>query len=213
MANQRPIRTPRTPRWRRGRFTPRKTARRWIDCNSSRASETGLCDLNASFVDCDDTNSYQPLAILLDGDADWDWADSSEVRVDRIIGSLSWYHAFTAAASGATIGQPPPITMRWAVLATEENHTTTPNIDLFDPENLEEYQWMWLSDSIGNLSHAGNSLWQYNTESVDISTRRSLGKKDRVLLYAQYKYLLTPQAGGTGLQPRMWWQLRSILRS
>lgn len=213
MANQRPIRRPPIPRWRRGRRRPV----RWIDAASSRTL-SAPCTTSGFDLLCDPS----PPAVLLYGDADWEWADRSEVRIDRLVGSASWRSASVYPAdTGFPVGEPVPWIVRIGVLAVEDTDTTYPVLDLFDPEVLEEYQWMWLYSSTGNHSYnftsaaeALSQLNQWDNIPMDIRTRRSLGKKDSVLLYAQTSLLSSVSTAGTNyLMPRLSWQLRSIIRS
>jgi len=214
MANQRPIRRPPTPRWKRGRRRPV----RWLDANSTRA-EAGLCNQVVWDLFCEPS---APIAILLDGDADWDWADRSNVRIDRILGTISWDANAARITTGVSTGIPAYLDVRLGILAVEDGLPET--IDLFDPENLEEYEWMWLYHSMGRTQRGyqpvGEEVLHWMDQSdnipIDIRTRRSLGKKDKVVLYGQYKrHSFTDSDGAgtvTGL-PRVTSQLRSILRS
>lgn len=188
MANQRPIRRAPFPRFRRRRRRPQ----RWIEGNSAISATEFPCTVQGSLVQClPDT----PVRVLLDGDADWEWADRSEVVVDRIVGSLTW-RLFMDNEPGPTVV---PFLVRYGVLALEETEDTYPTIDLFDREAIEEYQWMWIDQfSVSGMNNVQYDdpndpatafvLTTYDTK-LDIATRRKLGKKDRVVLYAQFHYM------------------------
>lgn len=215
MANTRPIRRGRIP-FRRGRrwMGASKTARRWLDGNSSRDSAQ-ICALTGKDLDCTEPDG-SPVQLLY-GDTDWDWADSSEVRIDRILGSISWDSWL--ASDDVVAGCPIPVVVRLGILATEGDQAVAPTINLFDPEDLEEQQWMWLYSSQGehsvSLSGAILHRTQYDNIDVDIRTRRTLGKKDSIWLYGQFKYnsSIGQCAGVTGRNPRVSHELRCILRS
>lgn len=191
-----------------------KTARRWLDSNSSRDG-AGICTLTGKDLDCIEPDA-SPVQLLY-GDTDWDWADNSEVRIDRILGSISWDSWLSVG--DLTAGCPIPVVVRLGILATEGDASNAPVVNLFDPEDLEEQQWMWLYSSQGDHSVAMYDTIIHRTQwdniDVDIRTRRTLGKKDSVWLYGQFKYntSIGACAGTTGRNPRVTHQLRCILRS
>lgn len=180
MANNRPIRTPRSPRWRRGKFFPRRAPVRWIDCNSHQRDECGISPTN---IACEPQASPRELLV---GDLDFDWSDRNEVLVDRIVGTITFN-----VQSFATNNIPYPTIVRFGILATEETDRVYNPIDLFDPESLEEYQWMWLQQL--SIPYNGENIDGDTTVRsdaiidvpLDIHTRRKIGKKDSVVLYAQ----------------------------
>lgn len=211
MANNRPIRRGRIPFRRGGRWMGKsKLSTRWIDGNSSRAV-TGQCPMDGKDLFCDPDES--PTQLLY-GDADWDWADNNEVRIDRILGTISWDYVNQHTGTEAVC--PIPVAVRLGILAVEETAGSAPTIDLFDPENLEEYEWMWLYHSSGVLTCGGSThLRQNDNISVDTRTRRKLGKQDSVWLYGQFKFNSSIDGGcvGLGRTPRVHWMLRTIIRS
>lgn len=219
MANQRPIRRGRIP-FRRGRRWTSSLQRRWLDGYSTRAVGTDQCTQQVLDVFCDPS---PPARVVLYGDTDWDWADASEVRIDRILGSISWDSM--AGVETNNFAAPNHGDLRLGLLALEEWDGTTataPVIDLFDAEALEEYQWMWLYHSQGHVQRfplpttpMSMVVTQYDNIDVDVRTRRKLGKKDGVVLYAQYKYHSSSanEAGTLTLIPRVTYQLRAIIRS
>lgn len=211
MANQRPIR--RAPssrwRWRRGKRLPR----RWLDGNSSRAVELG-CGQEVFDLQCDPAS---PIRTLFYGDTDWDWADSSEVLVDGIIGRFHW-DALNQIQDDS-LGIWHPQTVRLGVLAVEDSDVP-PTIDLFDNEVREEYEWMYLYSAIGKLENLSpgqfpiTSLFQYEDVDVNIRTRRKLGKKDGIYLYAQTRlHSDTVVTGTTFRLPVLSTDLRAIIKS
>lgn len=189
MANQRPIRRGKFPRFRRGRRRPQ----RWIEGNSAISATEQPCTVQGSLFGCEPGT---PIRVLLAGDSDWEWADSNEVLVDRVVGTLTFrFFVQQEAASTTSV----PFMIRYGVLALEETEDTYPTIDLYDREALEEFQWMW----IDQFSVSGREWQQYDDpedpstgfmlgtidQKVDIATRRKLGKKDRVVLYAQFHFM------------------------
>jgi len=123
---------------------------------------------------------------LLVGDLDFDWADANEVLVDRIVGTVS-----LNVQSFSSNNIPYPVIFRFGVLATEETDRVYQTIDLFDPESLEEYSWMWLQQVSVNY----NGVYVPADQTVrsdaivdvplDISTRRKIGRKDSIVMYCQ----------------------------
>lgn len=190
MANQRPIRRAPFPRFRRRKRRPQ----RWIEGNSGISATEDPCTVQGSLIECvPDT----PVRVLLDGDQDWEWADRSEVVVDRIVGTLS-FRFFMDASGGSTL---PPFMIRFGILALEETEDTYPTIDLYDRESLEEYQWMWIDQF--TITPGKDAALQFDDpavpttvyilgskdEKIDVATRRKLGKKDRVVLYSQFHFM------------------------
>lgn len=205
MANQRPIRRAPFPRFRRGRRRPV----RWIEGNSTSAGLTACAQAVVTAL-CDPS---PPRKILLDGDSDWEWADKNNVRIDRLVGQINWY----AVASNAE-ADPVPFNLRMGVLAVEDGDA--PTLDLWDRETIEEYEWMWLYSTVGDsqwiqtgISAATLQVRQQETIPVDIRTRRSLGKKDQVLFYAQCKIMSSNEFEGLALLPNITMMLRAIIRS
>lgn len=211
MANQRPIRRPPIPRWKRGRRRPV----RWIEGNSHNSNLATCVFDTVNDMQCEP----QTPRVLLDGDSDFEWADRNEVRVDRIVGTLSWRGDIYEP--GLTAGGPPPAVVRFGIIAIEEAEGVFPFINLFDREALEEFQWMWLYQSMGNVQYDAavaegqQIVKQYEDVRLDIRTRRSIGKKDAIVLYSQFAYLSDqPLAAGTvGLNPQYVHSLRCIIRS
>lgn len=214
--NNRPIqRKPVAYAKRKGRWRALNKALhpiRWLDANSTQGI-VETCGVQPIFLAC------EPMAVpveLLVGDQDWDWSDTSEVRIDRLVGTMSWNYAYS---NNATNQPTLPLIMRFGILATEDTDRVYQAIDLFDPESLEEFQWMWLDQRTAwdqpIVRGTAPEFHQY-TGSIDIPldvrTRRKLGKKDSVVLYAQTK-LVAPAPVDFTVNSSLTWLLRSIIRS
>lgn len=179
------------------------------------ANPGGNCVFSAvSPIPCDPASNPRELLV---GDSDWDWADRNEVRVDRIVGTISWRVA--DAYESFNVGYPQPWVVRFGILATEETDRLYQAIDLFDRESLEEFQWMYLHQSMGTtetfLVADGIYNIQYEDLHIDVRTRRALGKKDSVVLYAQAKRHTDSPPGVTitSLQAQYVESLRCIIRA
>jgi len=212
MANQRPInRRPAAYARRRGRWKAFNKALhpvRWLDCNSSQVEEAP-CGVNVLYLGCDPLST--PVELLV-GDLDWDWSDTSEVRIDRLVGTMSWHYRSVSTNLSAP---PYPLILRFGILATEDTDRVYQTIDLFDPESLEEYSWMWLHQSIAAdspVSPDDDSFQGSLDIALDVRSRRKLGKKDSIVLYAQTK-LAAPAPSSFNVVSGLTWMLRAIIRS
>lgn len=214
--NNRPIqRKPVAYAKRKGRWRALNKAlhpTRWLDANSTQGV-VETCGTQPIYLSCNPLAS--PVELLV-GDQDWDWSDSSEVRIDRLVGTMSWTYSYANDASTDPIL---PLILRFGILATEDTDRVYQTIDLFDPESLEEFQWMWLEQrtAFDQPYIRGDSppFSIYNGAvdiPLDIRTRRKLGKKDSVVLYAQTK-LVAPAPTGYTVSSGLTWLLRSIIRS
>jgi len=153
---------------------------RWIDCNSHQREGCGILSSN---MGCEPQATPRELLV---GDLDFDWSDRNEVLVDRIVGTVSFN-----VQSFASNNIPYPTLIRFGILATEETDRIYQAIDLFDPESLEEYQWMWLQQI--SLDYNGVNIDGDTTVRsdaivdvpLDIHTRRKIGKKDSIVIYSQ----------------------------
>lgn len=217
--NNRPIqRKPVAYAKRKGRWRALNKALhpiRWLDANSTQAQVEG-CGTTPVYLSCDPLAS--PVELLV-GDQDWDWSDTSEVRIDRMVGTMSWTYSYANDSQSSPIL---PLILRFGILATEDTDRVYQTIDLFDPESLEEFQWMWLEqrtafggDSGVFVGGATQDFFMYTGAvdiPLDIRTRRKLGKKDSVVLYAQTK-LVAPAPAGYTVSSGLTWLLRSIIRS
>lgn len=207
MANQRPIRRGRFPRWRRGRRRPV----RWIDGNSNILS-IAECAVDSVPIVCTPSDPRE----LLVGDLDIDWSDKSEVTISRIVGSITLAGNSGRSATGLL---PYGVLVRLGILVTEDTDRVYNAIDLGDPESLEEFEWMWLHNQILDV-RAGHTLpstetlheTTYANVPVDIRVKRKLGKKDSLLLYGQHA-LHVPFPQNFLFNTEMSVQLRTVLAS
>jgi len=177
MANQRPIRRGRFPRFRRGRRRPTK----WLDANSSTVLDTNICWPDVISPQCEPT---APV-VLISGDIDLDIFDS-DVTFDRLVGNLNLTGYIASEATAESLWY------RFGILAVEDTDGLYQTIDLWDRESVEEYEWMWIEERIvprtGFFTAAGSALQLFDLSiPLDIKTRRKLGKKDAIVLYSQIK--------------------------
>lgn len=210
MANQRPIRRGRFPRFRRGRRRPT----RWIDANSTQINAP--CTTEVVELSCDPAGGPRELLV---GDLDIDWSDKSEVTIQRIVGSilLSGISNRTTPTAGGLI-LPYAVMVRMGILVVEDTDRVYNAIDLGDPESLEEYEWMWLHNTLLEASPIYVSSDELVTSitravvPVDIGVKRKLGKKDSLVLYAQHAlHAATPTS--FLFQTFLSEQLRTVLSS
>lgn len=217
MANQRPInRRPfRRPPWRRSAAArPRK----WIEANSHGSMALEFCTLETTNITCEPTTPR----VLLAGDLDIEWADKDEVRVDRILGTVNVTSWYTFQSASPFVGEFYAPVIAFGLLAVEATDTLFQTIDLFDRESVEEYEWMWLERrQMVSDSQLGwnteNSDWVFNSclslsMDWDVKTRRTMGKKDSVVLYSQFGIPSNFALSGTLRTPAYHYELRSILR-
>lgn len=182
-----------------------KPNRRWIDCNSHLWSECGTTITNMSCL------PGEPRELLV-GDLDMDWSDKSEVTLARIVGNIN---VFLASSIASLTAIPLPALVRFGLLVTEDTDRLYQAIDLGDPESLEEYEWMWLTEQImpfqldylvAEERTAAGSL----NLTLDTSVKRKLGKKDSLVLYSQIATML-PEPTGFTLSGRYTYQLRCVM--
>lgn len=181
--NRRPWRR---PPWRRAAKRPV----RWLDANSNRTLEPPWYTAGGP----------SPLPnqgkVLLWGDDDLEWMDSNEVLLMRLVGSISYGFTVESRPTDTFWGIYGPPVLRAGILVCEEldSQGGRPTLDLFDPEVLEEYEWMWLHQAgeytAGSQIANGSSVFNaYRTDiPLDLRVRRKLGKKDAVVLYNQWGF-------------------------
>jgi len=129
------------------------------------------------------------LLELWDGDADAEYSDDSTVLLERMVGDID--------VRGRVIPDPVEGTwqlpvIRMGILALEEVETVTDKgLNLFNRENLEEFQWLWLWQSwFPGLSFSrppttSEHLYFGDAVHVDCRVRRKLGKKDHLIMLSQ----------------------------
>lgn len=192
MANNRPInRRPwRKKPWSRGNRRPV----RWVELNNTETVDD--CQVSAHNAVCafDDPVLRKPGTLeLWSGDFDAEYADDASVVCERIVGDIS-----LGGISLASDGQFVVPYVRLGLLAVEE----VENIGDYEPpnlflrEDLEEFEWMWLygSDFKGNwqptLDWEAVPGMRYGDQlHIDLRVKRKLGKKDHIVLLAQFATL------------------------
>lgn len=211
--NRRPWRR---PPWRKRTTRPTK----WIEGNSHGSLAIEFCTLEGTDIAC------EPAAprVVLAGDQDIEWADRDSVRVDRILGTCNVSAYYQSTSASPFTFDPAGIIVAFGMLCVEDTDNLFQNIDLFDRESVEEYEWMWLERRQMNVSHtfmqtATNedylgSVFHTLVMDWDIKTRRSLGKKDSIVLYSQFGLNSSFQlpVGAYLRVPRYHYELRTILR-
>lgn len=217
MANQRPInRRPwRRPPWRKRSARPTK----WIEGNSHSSVELANCTLATTAITC----APATPRVILAGDQDIEWADRDEVRVDRILGTVNVTSWMQVQAASPFSGEWYAPIIAFGVLCVEDTDGLFQTIDLFDRESVEEYEWMWLErrimtfDAVTQAWNSANEDWHFNAYlrlvlDWDIKTRRTMGKKDSVVLYSQWGWPSDFAPAGTLRAPAYHYELRTILR-
>lgn len=199
MANQRPIRRPRVPAWKRGKRRPT----RW-NAVTNQADDAVL--LNTAVMPTI-PNGNPPIAVLVDGQIDVEpWADEQEVTLDRIVGNLAFHGYFQSYfPSGTyTLANKVPYLKVGIVLLEELSKDPASNVptrNLFDQEDLEDTEWMWLwsgfpehfvqanvAAAIPNDGQPTNNIFTKFVLNipVDIRNRRKIGQNDQLALYAEW---------------------------
>lgn len=171
---------------------------RWIDANSSRTDAE--CRYTDDVISCFPTRGKD----LIYGDLDMDWSDKTEVTLSRLVGQLSFSASsnFTSVVPLQTQRQAPQlnVVLRAGILVREEVGTFLESgvIDLFDPENIEEFEWMWLKSChvpwwgdgfhtpSGLPDEVVTSVYSQFTWDLDLRVKRKLGKQDHLVLFRQW---------------------------
>lgn len=192
MANQRPI--------RRGRIPFRRRARRPASWHDALSTST-LGQPGKPWAPLNNVAAGIPtltMRELLVGNVDAQYLDREEVRVDRIVGDLSFYAWRQYSDHTAYVGDVPPV-VRWGLVVEEDPKdedfaTTTPTVgnsrySLWDAGDLAQTEWMYLSEP--HLQR-DSAFWEgtdtnivatwRSHEHVDIRVKRKLGKADRLWL-------------------------------
>jgi len=170
-------------RWRKRPWTPKRPLR-WVDGGSS-VRETD-CFVTISNLSCVPGRGREMVV----GDIDFAWADKAEVTLTRNVGSLDVY--WTSASSGPAYAIP---CFRWGLLLLEEIPggvgPTAPIIDLFDPAQVADYEWLWLHQEIPpqvEIRESSPEVVFHGTIHVpfDIRVKRKAGQKDTLNLYSTF---------------------------
>jgi len=139
----------------------------------------------------DDTRST--ARVVWSGAVDADFIDDNKALIERIVGDIEWRINYQGGAPAAA-----PV-VRWGLLAIEENEPSAypqayQSISLFQNSHLAQFEWMHLEQvphSATHLSFVDDQFayMAWHTSHIDVRTRRSLGRRDTVVLLASY---LTP---------------------
>jgi len=215
MANQRPIRRGKIPFFRR---RTKKRPSRWSAYTQESAALGAVASLLLPYAgDVED-----PLVVLVDGDQDVaPWADEQEVTLDRVVGSISTQFLRGFDVPPTVLEANHNLIARYGLLVVENFETTAPpQINLWDQDAFEQYEWMWLQDVVPEES--ATSITQ-NDESIvsgnltatrlDVRVRRKIGPKDQLLLYGSVGRMELEASGNFTFFARCVPALRHILMS
>lgn len=183
MANQRPIN--RRP-WRRKPWTKSRPVR-WCELNVNELTDNcAYGPKNAVCTNEDPSTLYLGTTELWNGDFDAEYADDANVVVERIVGDVVMRTRVTPDAEGQWIVP----ALRMGLLAVEEvediSTWTPPNLWL--REDFEEFEWMWLFHTqFDNWWIALDGVVRAGKEQhLDLRVKRKLGKKDHLVMLAQF---------------------------
>lgn len=188
MANNRPIN--RRP-WRKKPWSKKVRPTRWNASTTTVDPETAAAQGYQIPVAL---QPHPPLVTLVSGQIDVEpWADDQEVTLDRTVGTIN----ITGTGfwdSGEVTALPWPI-IKFGLLVNEEISQETgalPQVNLFDQECLEDYEWMWLATVMPEfISTRLISGDQFVTNfmlhlELDIRNRRKIGQSDELNLYGSF---------------------------
>lgn len=135
-------------------------------------------------------NGSPPLDTIISGEFDVeDWADEQEITVDRVIGDIALSGAVTFAGGAS---YPCPLYIRLGLIVSEDLSddpaASDPTRGLFDQTDLQEAEWMWLTQIVPTPVYSQSAgVWLYNENiHVDLRNRRKIGQKDVLFLYGAY---------------------------
>lgn len=177
---------------------PRRPVR-WIEGNSAHGAEPLPVVTSFFFTPSIDTSAWPTGGgtELVFGDDDLDWMDANEATVERVVGDLNVL-GFNVQTSGPDTGYLAFIPFRMGLLLVEEveDISTWVPPSLWDRESLEEYEWMWLWQSMArdvgsswtNLTPGGDRVTHLVAPDMhlDVHVRRKMGKKDHLVLLGQF---------------------------
>jgi len=216
VANQRPIRRGKIPFFRRKR---RPT--RWQAYTQEATNPTG--EIASLLLPLASNDLLGPILVLIDGAQDVEpWADDQEVTLDRIVGSLCTQFTEVYTAVPTVVEQAHRVFARYGLLVAEElEPTTPPQINLWDSDALEQYEWMWLADVVPEESTSSIELDDTTTvvrsnltrTPLDVRVRRKIGPSDQLLLYGSAGRMEAASAGDQQFFARVVPCLRTILMS
>lgn len=130
--------------------------------------------------------------VLIWGDDDLEYMDANESILERTVGQIS-LECSTREDLGGALYMPLPV-VRMGLLVSDdvEDQTLVPNIDLWERESIEEHRWLWLHqvgqwERVATNAVGTDFYHQFRADlAIDSSVHRKLGKKDALLLYAQW---------------------------
>lgn len=183
-----------------------KRPTRWIDGLSTPAGDNVGIETFAPLLPRPGTASppFFSWTELLNGDSDLEYADKSEVTIERVVGDISvlstqFFLEFSEATMGAIRFN---VRMGMLVVKEVEDLTTWVAPDMWDDEAIESAEWMWLKlfhmqPQFITSDHAdfgGNAVRFDCAESMhmDVHVRRKLGKRDHLVMVAQWASTLAP---------------------
>lgn len=181
MANQRPIRRPRVPAWKRGKRRP-------IRWNAAAAGYTPEVGAGLNIVDVYNVGAIPlvpPSFILVDGQVDVEpWADEQEVTLDKVIGRMTFWAQW--GLEGITV-HPPYLKVGIILLEEITQGVDLPEYNLFEQETWEDYEWLWLWSGSMELEYVAEGGTAYARKDLDVLTknRRKIGQSDQLVVFAQ----------------------------
>lgn len=216
MANQRGIRRGKIPFRARRRRRPT----RWIDCASASILNLGppepgepdtfvpgqLSNLTVGLMGESGTQgAAQSAAELIVGDGDTWWADDNEVRVERIVGNLT-FEASARATYLDLIGNAnlrfkqmlvPVVRFGLLVVAEEDEEVVALPPSLHEHDDLEETQWLYLYQGTGGTgiqwTYEETEIWVVRhciwDVPIDIRVKRKLSRRDRLVMVYEHGFL------------------------
>lgn len=187
-------------KWRPRRPGGRRPPTRWIDGSVTNIPDTP-CRYQPVPIPCSEAPNvpavpFSGCHLIVSGEVDLDWADKSESRVDRIIGSIG-LHAVQIIPQENMIVWPD---IRLGIVVVEDTVEISQWIppNLWDHDHLEEVEWVWLHQTFMNAWEGksqtadwpsiGSKQWGATVIPVDITNRRKVGKQDHLVLVAQMSH-------------------------
>lgn len=204
MANNRPIN--RRP-WRRRPWRKTRRPASWHDAFSTGLAASGNPGFPwAQLTPPSAGQALSTLREIMAGDVDAVYLDREEVRVDRIVGDITFW---TASATDGVLAQPPVVRMGLIVEEDPAERTATIDADtysLWSPTALGNLEWMYLEQPMwaaslgprGAESDPQQGVREFYAHShLDIRVKRKLGKADRLWLVMSYGNGFAADAGVT----------------
>lgn len=215
MANNKPIN--RRP-WRKKPWAKKRPTRWNAVTNGIDSGIEGTDALLNEQVPIELENGVAPFTVLVSGQVDVEpWADEQEVTLDRIVGTLS-FHGYSTNTVGGAGTWPVDIMLKCGIVLNEEVTSENPAPvvmrRLFDQEDLEDTEWMWLWSGklVPVVVLDENGIWTYRyvlNIPLDIKNRRKIGQQDELTLYCA----ANPATSGYDFNVQGYTDLRCILMS